>query len=199
MVKEKDGLARPFFVEDNAFSTDPDNFYNADKNNFSPRLSATYALDHKTAVRAGFGLFYGPGQFEDRIQPIENYIERRRVQAADIPSNGLAYPFDPASTRNLLSVRGYTHDRPDEYNVQYGGSVSRELPGAVNLTVGYTGSQGKDMFLRGVSNTLTSTRRVAKRRRWGRSTTRRRVASMVSSSTATPSAGAATRPTTRCS
>ena len=105
-------------------------------------------------MRAGFGLFYGPGQFEDRIQPIENYIERRRVQTADIPSNGLAYPFDPSIYRNLLSVRGYTHDRPDEYNVQYGVSVSRELPGAVNLTVGYTGSQGKDMFLRGVANTL---------------------------------------------
>jgi Carboxypeptidase regulatory-like domain/TonB dependent receptor-like, beta-barrel len=154
VVKEKSGFAKPFFVEDNAFSTDPDNFYNPDKDNFSPRLSATYAIDPLTAVRAGFGLFYGPGQFEDRIQPIENYIERRRVQAADIPSNGLAYPFDPAIYRNLLSVRGYTHDRPDEYNVQYGVSVSRELPGAVNLTVGYTGSQGKDMFLRGVGNTL---------------------------------------------
>jgi hypothetical protein len=153
-VKEKNGFAKPFFVEDNAFSTDADNFYNPDKNNFSPRLSATYAIDPRTAVRAGFGLFYGPGQFEDRIQPIENYIERRRVQAADIPSNGLAYPFDPSIYRNLLSVRGYTHDRPDEYNVQYGVSVSRELPGAVNLTVGYTGSQGKDMFLRGVGNTL---------------------------------------------
>ena len=53
-----------------------------------------------------------------------------------------------------LSIRGYTHERPDEYNMQYGASVSRELPGAVNLTVGYTGSRGKDMFLRGVANTL---------------------------------------------
>jgi Carboxypeptidase regulatory-like domain/TonB dependent receptor-like, beta-barrel len=154
VVKEKNGLAKPFFVEDNAFSSDPDNFYDADTNNFSPRLSATYALDPRTALRAGFGLFYGPGQFEDRIQPIENYIERRRVQAADILNNGLAYPFDPAIYRNLLSIRGYTHDRPDEYNVQYGVSLSRELPGAVNLTVGYTGSKGKDMFLRGVGNTL---------------------------------------------
>ena len=59
VVKEKDGLARPFFVEDNAFSTDPDNFYNPDKNNFSPRLSATYAIDPKTALRAGFGLSMG--------------------------------------------------------------------------------------------------------------------------------------------
>ena len=38
--------------------------------------------------------------------------------------------------------------------------MSRELPGAVNLTVGYTGSRGKDMFLRGVSNTLDFNTRV---------------------------------------
>jgi hypothetical protein len=160
VVKEKDGLAKPFFVEDNAFGTDPDNFYNPDKNNISPRLSAAYALDEKTALRAGFGFFYGPGQFEDRIQPIENYIERRRVQTADVPNNGLAYPVPQEAYRNLLSVRGYTHERPDEYNVQYGASVSRELPGAINLTVGYTGSRGKDMFLRGVSNTLDVNTRV---------------------------------------
>jgi hypothetical protein len=160
VLKEKEGRARPFFVEDNAFATDPDNFYNPDKNNFSPRLSAAYEITPKTAVRAGFGLFYGPGQFEDRIQPIENYIERRRVQQADIANNGLAYPVSPAVYQNILSIRGYTHERPDEYNMQYGVSLSRELPGAVNLTVGYTGSKGKDMFLRGVANTLDLNTRV---------------------------------------
>src|SRR4029434_1783433 len=112
-------------------------FYNADKNNFAPRLSAVYQIDDKTAVRAGYGHFYGPGQFEDRIQPIENYIERRRVQSADVPV--LAYPVDPSTYRNLLSVRGYTHDRPDEYNVQYGVSIEQELFSALNLSVGYTG------------------------------------------------------------
>jgi hypothetical protein len=61
----------------------------------------------------------------------------------------------PASVpASALSVRGYTHQRPDEYNVQYGASMSRELPGEINLSVGYTGSRGKDMFLRGVANTL---------------------------------------------
>ena len=59
VVKEKDGLARPFFVEDNAFSTDPDNFYNPDKNNFSPRCRQRMQSIPKTALRAGFGLFYG--------------------------------------------------------------------------------------------------------------------------------------------
>ena len=160
VVKEAEGRARPFFVEDNAFSDDPDNFYDPDKNNFAPRLSAAYQLNDLTALRAGFGLFYGPGQFEDRIQPIENFIERRRVGAADIPNNGLAYPVSPAVYQNALSIRGYTHDRPDEYNVQYGASLSRELPGAINLTVGYTGSRGRDMFLRGVANTLDVNSRV---------------------------------------
>ncbi|HEX7778635.1 MAG TPA: TonB-dependent receptor, partial [Vicinamibacterales bacterium] len=159
-VKEKDGQARPFFVEENDFGADPNTFYTADKDNFAPRLAAVYQLDEKTAVRAGYGHFYGPGQFEDRIQPIENFIERRRVQSTDVPGGALAYPVDPAIYRNLLSIRGYTHDRPDEYNVQYGVSVSRELAAAMNLTVGYTGSRGRDMFLRGVANTFDNTTRV---------------------------------------
>jgi hypothetical protein len=153
VVREANDLAKPFFIEDNAFSTDPRNFYDPDKNNFSPRLSAAFSIDEKTVLRGGFGLFYGPGQFEDRIQPIENFIERRRLATGDVPNNGLSYPVDPALYLNALSIRGYTHKRPDEYNMQYGVSMSRELPGAVNLTLGYTGSQGKDMFLRGVANT----------------------------------------------
>jgi hypothetical protein len=167
VVKEKNGNAKPFFIEENDFSSDPDNFYNPDKNNVAPRLSAVYRLDDKTVLRSGFGLFYGPGQFEDRIQPIENAIERRRVGASDIPANGLAYPVSPATYLNALSIRGYTHNRPDEYNMQYGASVSRELPGAVNLTVGYTGSRGKDMFLRGVANTLDRNTRLRQQPSYG--------------------------------
>jgi hypothetical protein len=160
VVKEAEGRARPFFVEDNAFAPEGSAFYDADRNNFSPRLSAAYEINDRTALRAGFGLFYGPGQFEDRIQPIENYIERRRVQAADVPANGLQYPVSPSELANLLSIRGYTHHYPNEYNMQYGVSLQRELPGEINFTVGYTGSQGKDMFLRGVGNVLNVTTRA---------------------------------------
>ena len=152
VVNEKNDNAKPFFIEENEFSSDPKNFYDADKNNFSPRLSAAYRIDEKTVFRTGFGLFYGPGQFEDRIQPIENAINRIRVNSGDVPNNGLAYPV--TVTRDFLQIRGYTHHRPDEYNMQYGASVSRELPGQLNLTVGYTGSKGKDMFIRGVANTI---------------------------------------------
>ncbi len=79
--------------------------YNADRNNFAPRLSAAYGLDDKTTVKGGFGLFYGPGQFEDRIQPIENAIERRRVSAADVPNNGLQYPFSESQLEHAVDSR----------------------------------------------------------------------------------------------
>ena len=160
VVKERDDKSHPFFIEENNFGADGDDFYDADTNNFAPRLSAVYQLTPRTAIRGGYGHFYGPGQFEDRIQPIENFIERRRIQSTDLAANALAYPVDPSVYRNLLSIRGYTHARPDEYNIQYGVSVSQELPGAFNLTVGYTGSRGRDMFLRGVANVFDDATRI---------------------------------------
>ena len=80
---------------------------------------------------------------------------------------GLRIPCRRRRTSNALSIRGYTHNRPDEYNMQYGASVSRELPGAVNFTVGYTGSRGKDMFLRGVANTLDFNTRARQQPTYG--------------------------------
>jgi hypothetical protein len=154
VVSETSQYANPFFIEENDFATDPDNFYEPDYNNIGPRLSATYLLDDKTVLRGGLGWYYGPGQFEDRIQPIENYITRSSVSAADVANNALQYPVTDDVLRTSLNVRGYTHERPDEYNVQYGVSVQRELPWATNLSIGYTGSQGYDLFQRGVSNLI---------------------------------------------
>ena len=92
VVNEKNQYAIPFFIEENDFSSDPDNFYEPDYNNIGPRLAATYLINDKTVLRGGLGWFYGPGQFEDRIQPIENYITRYSVSAADVANNGLQYP-----------------------------------------------------------------------------------------------------------
>ena len=154
VVREKSGRAKPFFVDDLTFASDPSDFYWPDYDNVGPRLSATWTpWGAKTVLRGGFGVFYGPGQFEDRIQPIENAIERYSVGAGDVAGNGLQYPVPDSVFLSQISVRGYTRSRPDEYNVQFGGSVQRELPGAVNLNVGYTGSLGRQLFLRGVANT----------------------------------------------
>ncbi len=111
-------------------------------------------------VRTGFGMYYGPASSRIASSRLRTPSLAAASRISDIPNNGLAYPVPPAVLRNLLSIRGYTHDYPAEYNIQYGASVSRELPGAINLTVGYTGSQGRDMFLRGVGNVLDPVTRV---------------------------------------
>lgn len=152
VVRERDRLARPFFVEENAFGTNPDATHNPDRNNVAPRLSATYAVSPRTTIRAGYGMVYGPGQFEDRIQPMENMIVRQRVAVADVPT--LAYPVAETTLRSVQAIRGTTHQRPDEYSVYTQASVVQRLPFATDLTVGYTNSRGHDMFMRGISNTL---------------------------------------------
>ena len=83
--------------------------------------------------------------------------------------------------------------------MQYGASVSRELPGAVNLTVGYTGSRGKDMFLRGVANTLDFNTRTRQQPTYGQIDykTSGCLDGLVINNQAIT--GAAARPTTRCS
>ena len=80
VVKEKDDLAKPFFIEDNAFAANDATASTTPTRTTSRRgCRPSTRSTPKTALRAGYGHFYGPGQFEDRIQPIENYIERRRV------------------------------------------------------------------------------------------------------------------------
>ncbi len=174
-------------------------FYNADKNNFSPRLSASYQLTDKTAIRGGFGLFYGPGQFEDRIQPMENYIDRSRLQAADVPNNGLQYPSAGEPEIHCCRFAATRTNVRTNTTSKYGASVSQELPGAFNLTVGYTGSRGKDMFIRGVANTLDFNTRARLQPTFGQIDYKTSgCARRAGDQQPTRSPAAATRATTRC-
>ena len=181
VVKEANDQARPFFVEENDFGNVGDGFYNADKNNFSPRLSAAYQLGDRTVVRGGFGLFYGPGQFEDRIQPIENYIDRSRVQASDVPANTLAVssgsrddsepPVDPRLHPQLPERVQHAVRRQ-----RLARAAGRRQPDGR-----YTGSQGYDMFLRGVGQRRSiRSRSPARCRTTARSTSRPQGASTTS-------------------
>src|SRR5471030_3261016 len=46
-------------------------FLNMKKDNFQPRVSMTFSPTSRTVLRGGVGVFVGPGQTEDQIQPIE--------------------------------------------------------------------------------------------------------------------------------
>lgn len=135
-------------------------FYVTKKSNFAPRLGLTWKpsmLGGKTVIRAGGGIYFGPGQYEDLIQPIESNVFRSSQTIA----NGLT-----TTTSNTVATIGGIQSRftPRAYDTngyivpervgQYGISVQHELPGNTVLTVGYVGSQGRNLFLRSITNRL---------------------------------------------
>jgi hypothetical protein len=149
--------------------------YKSSKNNFGPRIALTWSPDSagtglfaggKTVLRAGAGIYYGPGQTEDQIQPIES----DRIQATITGStvvNGtqlFAFPTNPAlfadffnSNPNNRSYqpRAYANDYSIPERVyQYSVSYQQELPGHLVSTLAYVGSQGRNLFLRSVANQI---------------------------------------------
>jgi hypothetical protein len=133
-------------------------FYQSSPFAFAPRLAFSWApakLGNKTVFRIGGGYFYGPGQTEDLIQPIESDRVSRTLR-------NTAYPIVPEQIISNYDIndpnlgyqpRAYASGyRVPERVLQYTASVQHELPGNTILTVAYVGSQGRNLFLRSWSN-----------------------------------------------
>jgi len=134
-------------------------FYQSSKGNFGPRLGLSFAPTDRTAIRGGFGIFYGPGQTEDLLQPIESDLINTLV-------NGGAFPIDVNAVRanfitnvnnRQFAPRAYAPDyKVPEQVYQYSFSVQQELPGRVAVTAAFVGSQGRRLFLRSIANRIVS-------------------------------------------
>lgn len=135
-----------------------DEFYSGVKGNFGPRLAVTYAparFNNRTVFRIGGGLYYGPGQYEDLIQPIESDVFRTTATGSLSPTftNVFANTTLPQTnfTPRAYDVSGY---RVPERVAQYGASVQQQLPGNTVLTLAYVGSQGRNLFQRSIVNRI---------------------------------------------
>ena len=147
--------------------TDP---YKTSKNNFGPRIALTYSPfqnksgffgGDKTVLRGGFGIYYGPGQLEDQIQPIESNRISSTVtgglfsgnpvgDAATIAGNFVSNP-----NNRQYQPRAYSSDYTIPERVyQYSVSYQQELPYNLVSTIGYVGSKGRNLFLRSVANQI---------------------------------------------
>lgn len=134
-------------------------FYQTSKAAFGPRLGLSWsptALGGKTVFRVGGGYYYGPGQGEDLIQPIES----DRVSTSAVGK----YPVDSAAviknfninTATGIGVRAYAPGyRVPEKVLSYTFSMQQTLPGNVILQLAYVGSQGRNLFLRSTANKVT--------------------------------------------
>src|SRR5262249_1519001 len=134
--------------------------YTAVRTNFGPRVGLSYAVTPKTAIRGGFGIFYGPGQTEDLIQPIESdlintVISGGSVSPLDVPPTGANFINNP--NNRAFAPRAYSADyKVPERIYQFNLNWQQELPGKFVTTVAYVGSQGRNLFLRTITNRIVS-------------------------------------------
>jgi hypothetical protein len=138
------------------------------KTNFGPRVALTWSPNSAgtgffggghTVLRGGVGIYYGPGQTEDQIQPIES----NRISST-ISNVNNAFPQDPAviaaaflsnPNNRAYQPRAYAREyKIPEKVYQYSFSWQQELPGELTLSTAFVGSQGRNLFLRSVANRI---------------------------------------------
>jgi hypothetical protein len=158
-MKERDDLIVKFNIDTGAIDPNTTPLFESTKTNIQPRLGATYVASEKTVIRGGFGLFVGPGQTEDQIQPA---ADSDRISTT---LSGGAYPIDPAvAVANFVNNPNNRSYQPrafaNDYEIpervwQYTASVQRDLGGRTAVTAAYVGAQGRNLFLRSVANQIT--------------------------------------------
>jgi hypothetical protein len=157
-LTEKNELQVKFNIDTGQIDPNTTTPLKSKKNNFLPRVSFAYAPG-KTVFKTGFGIFVGPGQTEDQIQPIES----DRISTT---LSNAAFPVDPAVlAANFINNPNNRSYQPrayaNEYTIperiyQYTASVQRELGFGMSATVAYVGSQGRNLFLRSVANNIVT-------------------------------------------
>ena len=133
-------------------------WYKPDFNNFGPRVGFAWAptrFNDNTLIRAGFGVFFGPGQNDDVFAPIDNAGSRVALERVTVPT--LSYPIDPflplAATTGV-AARAVDENRVDLYANHYSLSIQQVLPGRFVTQIGYVGNQGHHMLDRSYVNLI---------------------------------------------
>ena len=88
-IREANNLQVKFNVDTGAIDPNTTPVFKSTKTNFQPRFGTTFSATEKTIVRAGFGMFVGPGQTEDQVQTI---ADSDRVSVTLSSGAALAYP-----------------------------------------------------------------------------------------------------------
>jgi len=113
--------------------------------NFDPRIGIAYDPfgDHKTAIRAGFGMFYNPIRARTYAS---GYYFNPPYALAFIPLPQFPNPFPGAlpPPAQLVGVDYHPNHTPHMY--QWNLNIQRQLFQSTTLTVGYVGSRGLNLY-----------------------------------------------------
>ena len=133
--------------------------YPTDRNNFGPRLGLAYSVDNKTAVRAGYGMFYPPYVGMAGNARASEGFSTQSPWVASIdgvrPENLIRNPFPLGLTLPTGNSLGLStnlgQNQPDSidrasirssYVQQWNVNLQRELPGRIAAEAAYVGNKG---------------------------------------------------------
>jgi outer membrane receptor protein involved in Fe transport len=127
-------------------------WYDADPNNFAPRLGVAWTPSPGWVVRGGYGMYFSPGQNDDVTAAIDSLAQRGELTSA------ASYPVAPFVPQ-ILSLansrpRALQRDRRDMFAHVYSASLQREIAGAYTAQAAYVGSRGRNAFNRIFVNTI---------------------------------------------
>ena len=139
-------------------------WFASSKSNLGPRLALTWApalFNNTTVMRVGGGVFYGPGQTEDQIQPEANDRVSRTFTSGKVypivPATDVYANYDINSPTLGYQPRAYAPNyKVPERVTTYTASVQQQFPGGMQFMVGYVGSMGRNLFLRSITNLITT-------------------------------------------
>jgi carboxypeptidase family protein len=161
-MREANNLQVKFNIDTGQIDPNTTPLFTSTKTNVQPRVGATFAASERTVLRGGFGLFVGPGQTEDQIQPA---ADSDRVSTT-LSTGALAFPLDPnLAIANFVNNPNNRNYQPrafaNDYEIperiwQYTGSLQQDLGHRMVMTAAYVGAQGRNLFLRSVANQITS-------------------------------------------
>ena len=158
-----------FSIENGIIRPSSERAYQSSKSNFGPRVAVTWSPNpegngffggNKAVFRGGFGIFYGPGQTEDQIQPIESDRISSTITSGALlafPANipGIVDAFNNTPNNRNYQPRAYSSNYTiPERIFQYTFSWQQQLPYNLTSTIAYVGSQGRNLFLRSVANLI---------------------------------------------
>ncbi|HKB13341.1 MAG TPA: TonB-dependent receptor [Vicinamibacterales bacterium] len=160
-MREANNLIVKFNIDTGVIDPNTTRLFKSTKTNLQPRVGATFAATERTVLRGGFGLFVGPGQTEDQIQPA---ADSDRISTT-LTTGTLAFPLDPnVAVANFTGNPNNRNYQPrafaNDYEIperiwQYTASLQQDLGHNLAFTAAYVGAQGRNLFLRSVANQIT--------------------------------------------
>ncbi len=158
IAHEANGRARVFDPACGGFCPAGSPWYFPDRNNFGPRLGLAWSpkmFKDRTVIRAGYGMFYGPGQVDDVFAALDSAANRISLDRTQAPN--LTYPIAPflalAATVGA-TPRALQRDRRDLYSENYSLTIQQTLPWDFTAQIGYVGGQGHHLFGRSFVNVI---------------------------------------------